>query len=64
MSESMLAVVRSRLVSAGRSEWPAIHAATKVPLSSIEKIAYGVHDDPRISTVEPLYRYFEAQAAA
>lgn len=64
MAESMLQTVREKLVSAGRSEWPAIHAATNVPLSSIEKIAYGVHDDPRIGTVEPLYLYFAAKTAA
>lgn len=53
----MIDAVRRRLQELGRQEWPAVHEATGVPLSSIEKIAYGVHTDPHISTLEPLYRH-------
>jgi hypothetical protein len=59
----MLSSVRDALLTVGRQEWPAIHEATGVPLSSIEKVAYGVHEDPRISTIEPLARYFSERRA-
>ncbi len=62
--ESMLDEVRRALLAAGRHEWHAIEHATGVPMSSIEKLAYGVHEDPRISTVEPLYRHLIAHAPA
>lgn len=59
MTESILQFVQKRLEEAGRHEWPSIHEATGVPLSTIEKIAYGVHKDTLISTVEPLLKHFQ-----
>ena len=64
MSDSILNFVQQKLEEVGRSGWPAIHDATGVPLSTIEKIAYGVHEDPRISTIEPLYAHFQHREPA
>lgn len=57
MTDSILEFVRSQLAEMPRSNWHSVHEATGVPVSSIEKIVYGVHDNPRIRTLEPLYRY-------
>lgn len=56
---SMLEVVRMRLEEVGRQGWQEVHEATGVPISTLEKIAYGVHADPRISTVEPLFNFLK-----
>lgn len=42
----------------------AIAKASRVPYHTLLKIANGATDDPRISTVEKLQRYFEQHEAA
>lgn len=41
-----------------------IARASKVPYHTLLKIANGQTDDPRISTVEKLQRYFDMREAA
>ena len=40
-----------------KTEWPRIAAGSKVPLSTLKKVAYGKTLYPRIATVENLAKY-------
>lgn len=64
MSESMLIEVRDRLLQLGRREWPAIAEASGVPISTLEKLAYQVHDDAKFTTVEKLHRALNAPSVS
>jgi len=46
--------VRSRLESIGHAGWEGIAKASGVPKSTIAKIVYRVHDNPRYRTLEAL----------
>jgi len=61
---TMLAFIRERLAGRTQAEWRSIAEATGVPYTTLEKIAYGVTEDPRVSTVEPLFRHLKAEEAA
>lgn len=64
MTESILEFVQKGLTDAGRHEWPSIHVATGVPLSTIEKLAYGIDRNYTMKSVEPLFKYFNERQAA
>ncbi len=61
-SMTMLEFVKARLQGRTQAEWRAVGDATGVPYSTIEKIVYGLTTDPRVSSVEPLYRYLSDEA--
>ncbi len=58
--ESMLANVLQRLAQA-KGDWPRIADESAVPYQTITKIACGFVCDPRVSTVQALYDYFQAR---
>jgi hypothetical protein len=53
---NLLGYVIRGLKAEGRSCWPAIADAAGVGRSTVEKIAYGVIDDPGVSSVQNLAR--------
>ncbi len=55
----MLPVVRM-LLEQRRGEWPSIRDATGVPYRTIQNIAQGAVENPRIESVEKLYLYLTA----
>jgi predicted transcriptional regulator len=55
----MLATVMHDL-RAAKGEWPAVSRNSGVPYTTVAHIAQGRIADPRISTVQALYDYFEA----
>lgn len=59
--EKMLDAVLRRLAES-RGTWPAIADGSGIPYQTITKIACGVHSDPRISTVQKLFDYFESRS--
>ncbi|WP_261323511.1 hypothetical protein [Burkholderia anthina] len=56
--EPMLGTVLRRLNQV-KGDWPRIADESTVPYQTITKIACGFVRDPRISTVQALYDYFE-----
>jgi predicted transcriptional regulator len=57
--------IRARLPDPSDKEaLEAIAKASKVPYHTLLKIANGQTDDPRISTIEKLQRYFGEREAA
>ncbi|WP_244108842.1 hypothetical protein [Burkholderia anthina] len=56
--EPMLDTVLRRLNQV-KGDWPRIADESTVPYQTITKIACGFVRDPRISTVQALYDYFE-----
>ncbi|WP_260435108.1 MULTISPECIES: hypothetical protein [unclassified Burkholderia] len=59
--EPMLDTVLRRLNQV-KGDWPRIADESTVPYQTITKIACGFVRDPRISTVQTLYDYFEDQS--
>jgi predicted transcriptional regulator len=59
----LLAKVKAELEE-HRGEWPAIAKETGVGYSTIQSLAQGRIDNPRLKTVQTLLDYFEKQAAA
>ncbi|KWC82747.1 hypothetical protein [Burkholderia cepacia] len=57
--EPMLDTVLRRLNQV-KGDWPRIADESTVPYQTITKIACGFVRDPRISTVQALYDYFDA----
>jgi len=53
---SMLEFIREQLQGRSQAEWRVIADRAGIPYSTLEKIAYGLTENPRIGTVEPLYR--------
>jgi hypothetical protein len=53
-----LAYVVKKLKAKPRDDWPAIAAASGVPLGTLKKVGSGATGDPRISTVMYLAFYF------
>lgn len=60
----MLEYVRSRLSGRTQAEWREVADAAGVPYATLEKIAYGVTQHPRVSTLEPLYTRLKDEEAA
>ncbi|MGU7780437.1 hypothetical protein [Burkholderia sp. PU8-34] len=58
-NEPMLTTVLRHL-DAAKGEWPAVARNCGVPYQTLTKIALRVHLDPRISTVQVLFDYFES----
>lgn len=56
--ESMLTLVK-RCLSREKGTWPTVAAGSGVPYGTVTKIALGHVQDPRISTVQALYDYFD-----
>lgn len=50
--------IRARLKPMSYEERDAVAKATGVPFSTVQKIAIGQTEDPRVSTVEALAKYF------
>lgn len=46
--------IRTKLEGIGHSGWGVVSQASGVPKSTICKIAYGVHDNPKWRTLEAL----------
>lgn len=61
---SMVSFIRERLSGRTQAEWRVIAEATGVPYATLEKIAYGVTEDPRVSTVEPVFKFLKAEEGA
>lgn len=61
-AEPILAFVIRRLQES-RGYWPQIALATGVPYFTITNIVQGKVDDPRVSTMQKLYDYFNARDA-
>jgi predicted transcriptional regulator len=58
-TEPMLdSVLRS--LDATRGRWPEIAKKSGVPYQTLTKIALGIVEDPRVSTVQSLFDYFAA----
>lgn len=53
-TENLLGYVRRRLREEGPKNWPAIAEASKKPVSTLRKIAYGDRNNPRLDTIEPI----------
>lgn len=63
MAEPILDYVKGCL-EAHRGEWPEISRQTEVPYFTITNIVQGKVEDPRISTVQKLFDYFQSLEAA
>lgn len=63
MRETMLSKVLRQLDCA-KGMWPEIARASGVPYQTLTKIACRIVVDPRISTVQTLHDYFEANPEA
>ncbi|NIF80155.1 hypothetical protein F3J20_22635 [Paraburkholderia sp. Cy-641] len=61
--EPMLAAVVRRLRES-KGKWREISRESGVPYATLTHLAQGHSADPRISTLQPLHDYFEAQPAA
>lgn len=61
---SMVDVIKDRLSGRSQAEWRAIAERAGVPYPTLEKIIYGTTPNPRIGTVEPLFRVLEDEARA
>lgn len=46
-----------------KGEWPQVTKATRVPLSTIARIASGETKNPRVKPIERLARYFQETAS-
>jgi len=55
---SQLAYVRGQLGAYPRSEWHECSRITKVPFSTIKRIAYGQTKNPGVLSVERIAAYF------
>jgi len=65
MEENLLRYIRDRLPASNNKErLEEIAKGADVPYHTLLKIANGETEDPRVSTVENLLRYFREQAAA
>lgn len=65
MSESMFEYVKERLPAPGEKEaLEEIAKGAEVPYHTLLKIAKGETEDPRVSTVENLFRYLRAKETA
>ena len=53
-----LNVIRQKLEAAGPAAWQEVSDASGVPLSTIQKIAHGYTEDPRIGTLQPLFEFY------
>lgn len=65
MNDGILKYVRDRLPQASDREGLEVVAkGADVPYHTLLKIAKGETEDPRVSTVENLFRYFREREAA
>lgn len=62
--ESTIELLQRRLREAGARQWPLIAQRTGASQNTLRKIAYGDRTNPRLSTIEPLLRYFDDQRDA
>jgi len=60
MDTNFLAFIKAELGHLKPSQFSEISESTGVPLGTIRKIHYGEVVDPRTSTVQALYDYFQA----
>lgn len=58
MESDILPFVRKSLREAGKDIWPVISADTGVPENTLRKLAYNDRKNPRLSTVEPVAKWF------
>lgn len=61
-AEPILDYVKRRLQES-RGDWPQISIETGVPYFTITNVAQGKSEDPRISTIQKLFDYFQARDA-
>lgn len=60
MHEPIVDYLQRHLKAAGPRRFAAIAAATGVSESLLPKLAYGMRDNPRVQTIQPLLDYFAA----
>lgn len=58
---SQLAYVKSQLTAFPRSEWRECSKSTKVPFSTIKRIAYGQTKNPGVIAVDKIAGYFRVK---
>lgn len=58
--ETIVDFVKRRLVDAGRPRWRAIACAAGTSPKLPEKIVYGMRENPRVQTIQPLLDFFVA----
>lgn len=58
--EPIVTYLQRHLKAAGPRRFGGIAAATGVSESLLPKLAYGMRDNPRVNTVQPLIDYFAA----
>lgn len=58
---SQLAYVKDQLGAHSRDEWRACGRATKVPFSTIKRIAYGQTKNPGVIAVDKIAAYFRTR---
>ena len=59
MESDLLPFVRTNLRAVGKDVWPAISEATGVPCNTLRKLAYNDRKNPRLSTIEPVAKWFK-----
>jgi hypothetical protein len=57
---TIIEYLQGKLREAGPKRFHAIAAATGVSESLLPKLAYGMRDNPRLQTIQPLLDYFNA----
>lgn len=58
--QTIIEYLQTNLRAAGPRRFARIAADTGVAESLLPKIAYGMRDNPRVQTVQPLLDYFQA----
>lgn len=58
--ETIVQFLQRHLKAAGPRRFAEIAAATGVSESLLPKLAYGMRDNPRVQTIQPLLDYFSA----
>ena len=58
--QTIIEYLQTKLRAAGPRRFALIAADTGVSESLLPKLAYGMRDNPRVQTVQPLLDYFQA----
>lgn len=56
----LLAYVRARLLELGPQRWPAVAKATRKPITTLRKIAYGDRLNPQLNTIQPIANHLRS----
>lgn len=58
--EPLIDYLRRQLKAVGPRAFPQVAAEAGVSESLLPKLAYGMRDNPRVQTIQPLLDYFDA----